>query len=123
MSFRASVGLAAVWLTSLLVVGMLAKGQAFQSNPLPEPVIISGSDIGFRFPRSIVNRAVQFASKARHIRRQRDLRGDGRSHAGDRAGRRRQDCHKRHRLHCAHSRHSESDDHGRHEPTASGGST
>ena len=48
MSFRASVGLAAVWLTSLLVVGMLAKGQAFQSNPLPEPVIISGSDIGFR---------------------------------------------------------------------------
>jgi hypothetical protein len=43
MKFRAYVVLVVVlWLVSLVVVGVLAQGQQ------PQPMVISGNDIGFR---------------------------------------------------------------------------
>ncbi len=50
MSFRTRIALVVVWLSSLLAVGTLASGQlrGFQFQPLPEPFIVSGDDIGFR---------------------------------------------------------------------------
>lgn len=48
MSVRARIVLVVLWLTSLLAVGTMAKGQAYRFDRLPEPIIISGSDLGFR---------------------------------------------------------------------------
>jgi len=48
MTFRATVILVVMWLTSLFAVGTLARGQAYQFSPLPEPIVVSGSDIAFR---------------------------------------------------------------------------
>ena len=48
MSFRTRIALVVVWLSSLLAVGTLASGQFVGFQPLPEPFIVSGDDIGFR---------------------------------------------------------------------------
>lgn len=48
MSLRTRFALVATWLLSLLTVGTLARGQAYQFIPLPEPIVLSGSDVGFR---------------------------------------------------------------------------
>ena len=51
MSFRtrtARIALVVVCLSSLLAVGTLASGQVFGFQPLDEPFIVSGDDIGFR---------------------------------------------------------------------------
>ncbi len=48
MSFRTRIALVVVWMLSLLAVGTLASGQFLALQPLPEPVIVSGDDIGFR---------------------------------------------------------------------------
>jgi hypothetical protein len=48
MSFRARIILMVLWVASLFTVGALAREQAFQMNPLAEPVIVSGDEIGFR---------------------------------------------------------------------------
>ncbi len=48
MSFRTRIALVVVWLSSLLAVGTLASGQFLGFQPLPEPFIVSGDDIGFR---------------------------------------------------------------------------
>jgi hypothetical protein len=47
MSLRARIGLVVVWVASLVAVAALAKAQV-RMNPLPSPVVLSGSDVGFR---------------------------------------------------------------------------
>ena len=47
MSVRTRVVVAA-WLASLVAVGTVARGQTFAFTPLPEVMIMSGEDIGFR---------------------------------------------------------------------------
>ena len=53
MSFRARIALIVVWLSSLLAVGTLASGQLRGFEPLVEPIIISGNDVGFRVDGSL----------------------------------------------------------------------
>ncbi len=53
MSFHARIALVVVWLSSLLAVGTLASGQFLGFQPLPEPFIVSGDDIGFRVEGSL----------------------------------------------------------------------
>ena len=48
MSFRALVVLVVLWLTSLFAVGTLARAQLYGFEPLPEPIVLSGSDIAYR---------------------------------------------------------------------------
>lgn len=48
MSFRAGVVLVLAWLASLVAVGTLARGQAFEFKALPEPIFVSGADLAFR---------------------------------------------------------------------------
>ena len=48
MSFRVLVMLVVLWLTSLFAVGTVARTQLYGLEPLPEPVVMSGSEIGFR---------------------------------------------------------------------------
>jgi hypothetical protein len=48
MSFRSWLGIAAVWVLSLVLTGSWASAQGQRWTPLPEPVIVSGDDIGFR---------------------------------------------------------------------------
>jgi hypothetical protein len=48
MSIRAIVTLAALWVLSLFIVSSVGAQQAFAVDPLPEPRIISGADVGFR---------------------------------------------------------------------------
>ncbi len=48
MSFRAILTLAALWVLSLFLVSSVGAQQAFLIDPLPEPRIISGPDVGFR---------------------------------------------------------------------------
>jgi hypothetical protein len=48
MSIRAILTLAVLWVLSLLVVSSVGAQQAFSIDPLPEPRIISGPDVGFR---------------------------------------------------------------------------
>jgi hypothetical protein len=48
MPFRARIALVMMWLASLFAVATLARGQAHQLNPLPKPIVVSGSDIGYR---------------------------------------------------------------------------
>ena len=48
MSLRARCILVVMWLMSLFAVGTLARGQAYQFNPLPEPIVVSGNDVAYR---------------------------------------------------------------------------
>ena len=48
MSVRAILTLAALWVLSLFLVASAGAQQAFQIDPLPEPRIVSGPDVGFR---------------------------------------------------------------------------
>ena len=48
MSIRRIVALAVVWVASLLLVVTMAKAQSHRINPLPEPRVVSGPDVGFR---------------------------------------------------------------------------
>jgi hypothetical protein len=48
MTIRARVVLVAAWLISLIAVGAVAGQLAYRFEPLPEPMVLSGSDIGFR---------------------------------------------------------------------------
>jgi hypothetical protein len=56
MTLRTRIAVAVIWIASLALVGSLASAQVRlgqfpnQSRPAgaPEPVVISGSDIGFR---------------------------------------------------------------------------
>jgi hypothetical protein len=47
MSIRARIGLVVIWVASLVAVAALARAQV-RMTPLPSPVVLSGSDIGFR---------------------------------------------------------------------------
>jgi hypothetical protein len=40
--------IAVLWVISLGVVGLVAFAQAVEVRPLPEPMIFSGDDVGFR---------------------------------------------------------------------------
>ena len=48
MSIRSRLVVATLWLLSLVFVGTLAAGQHLGFNPLEEPIVVSGDDIGFR---------------------------------------------------------------------------
>lgn len=48
MSIRAILTLAALWVLSLFIVSSVGAQQAFGIDPLPEPRIVSGPDVGFR---------------------------------------------------------------------------
>jgi hypothetical protein len=49
MSLRTILSLAVLWIVSLFVVSSIAKAQVFEiPQPLPEPKILSGPDVGFR---------------------------------------------------------------------------
>jgi hypothetical protein len=51
MPLRNRIGLAVVWFVSLVLVGAWGHAQAPTRQPLvplPTPVVISGSDLGFR---------------------------------------------------------------------------
>jgi hypothetical protein len=54
MSTRARIGLVVIWVASLAAVAALARGQVLM-NPLPSPVVLSGSDVGFRVEGRIGN--------------------------------------------------------------------
>ena len=51
MSLRNWIGVSLIWVASLVATGVWAHAQAPQSLPLvplPMPIIVSGTDIGFR---------------------------------------------------------------------------
>jgi hypothetical protein len=48
MTIRARAVLVAAWLISLIAAGAVAGQLAYRFEPLPEPIVLSGSDIGFR---------------------------------------------------------------------------
>ena len=48
MKKRAQVILIAAGLVALVAVGAIAGQLAYRFDPLPEPIVLSGSDIGFR---------------------------------------------------------------------------
>jgi hypothetical protein len=48
MSFKARAVLVVLWVVSLIAAATFARAQAFQFERLPQPVIISGSDIAYR---------------------------------------------------------------------------
>ena len=48
MKKRAHVILISAGLISLVAVGAIAGQPAYRFDPLPEPVVLSGNDIGFR---------------------------------------------------------------------------
>jgi len=48
MPVRTIFTLAMFWVLSLLAVGTIANGQSYGVNPLPEPKIVAGPDLGFR---------------------------------------------------------------------------
>jgi len=54
MSIRARLGLVVIWVISLIAVSALTMAQT-QMNRLPSPVIVSGSDLGFRVEGQIGN--------------------------------------------------------------------
>ena len=37
-----------LWIASLFVVATIARAQVYRLNPLPEPKVVSGPDIGIR---------------------------------------------------------------------------
>jgi hypothetical protein len=48
MAFRGRLAVALVWIASLVAFAQFAKAQTPMMNRLPSPIIVSGSDIGFR---------------------------------------------------------------------------
>ena len=48
MSSRTLIAVVVLWLSSLLAVGTLASGQLYGFDPLADPYVLSGDDIGFR---------------------------------------------------------------------------
>ena len=48
MPVRTIFVLAMFWVVSLFAVGTIANGQSYGINPLTEPKILSGPDLGFR---------------------------------------------------------------------------
>ncbi len=48
MSKRGYVVVGLIWVLSLVLVGVVAAGQARMYRPLPEPKVMSGEDVGFR---------------------------------------------------------------------------
>jgi hypothetical protein len=48
MTLRGRLVLALAWVASLVVVATLASGQAYSFDPLPAPMMLSGSDVGYR---------------------------------------------------------------------------
>ncbi len=48
MSIRAILTLAVLWAVSLFIASSVVRAQAFPIVPLPDPRIVSGSDLGFR---------------------------------------------------------------------------
>jgi hypothetical protein len=54
MSGRTRLGLVVIWVASLVAVAALARAQV-RMNPLPSPVVLSGSDVGFRVEGQIGN--------------------------------------------------------------------
>ena len=48
MSVRTVLSLAVLWVLSLFVVASVVKAQVHQIEPLPEPRVVSGADVGFR---------------------------------------------------------------------------
>jgi hypothetical protein len=55
MSIRARLGLVVIWVASLIAVAALAKAQTRQMTPLASPIILSGSDVGFRVEGRVGN--------------------------------------------------------------------
>ncbi len=54
MSVRARLGLVIMWAASLVALAELAKAQV-QVSPVTSPIVLSGSDIGFRVEGKIGN--------------------------------------------------------------------
>jgi hypothetical protein len=49
MTVRTIVGLASLWVVSLFLVASVVKAQVFEPpRALPEPLVVSGPDFGFR---------------------------------------------------------------------------
>jgi hypothetical protein len=48
MSVRALIVVVVLWASSLFAVAAVARGQAYAFEKLPEPIIVSGSDLAFR---------------------------------------------------------------------------
>jgi hypothetical protein len=53
MRARTLVIVAAVWVASLFAAGKVATAQARSFQPLPEPKVLSGADVGFRIEGTI----------------------------------------------------------------------
>ena len=48
MTIRTRLVLVVVWVMSLVAVGAVAGQLAYRFERLPEPIVLSGNDIGFR---------------------------------------------------------------------------
>jgi hypothetical protein len=48
MSLRMRFVVGVIWFMSLVAVAAIARAQMLQIVPLPEPIIVSGNDVGFR---------------------------------------------------------------------------
>ena len=55
MSMRARLGLVVIWVASLVAVAAFATAQARPMTKLPSPIILSGTDVGFRIEGRIGN--------------------------------------------------------------------
>jgi hypothetical protein len=55
MSLRTRLGLLVFWVASLVAVAALARAGQPRMIPLPSPIVLSGSDIGFRVEGRIGN--------------------------------------------------------------------
>ena len=48
MPIRRTFVFAILWVASLLVVATITYAQVYRLNPLPEPTVVAGPDLGFR---------------------------------------------------------------------------
>jgi hypothetical protein len=48
MPIRRIIAFAVIWVVSLFAVAELVRAQSHRINPLPEPRVVSGADVGFR---------------------------------------------------------------------------
>ena len=48
MSIRRIAAITLIWVASLVGVAAIARAQSHRINPLPEPRVVSGADLGFR---------------------------------------------------------------------------
>jgi hypothetical protein len=55
MSVRARLGVVVLWVASLITVAALVSAQT-RMNPLASPVVLSGSDVGFRVEGQVGSR-------------------------------------------------------------------